>query len=222
VIAQAQPAHDDMRTVFGRPEFDRSPSWFSRAVGAVSRFFDHLPFGAALKFIVWVALALFIAFILYRFVMWAPGALDRWRTRDRGDHRVDDVVDELGVREPAEWGAEGAAFEQIEDWKEAIRCRYAEIVTAMLRLRRAVDEPGRTTGELRGDVTRSTPECAVAFGELTEIFEVVWFADREATRENHARLVHLADDVRNALGIPLAVAAAAGVTAGASPFGAPS
>ncbi len=222
MIAQARPAHDDMRTVFSRPEFDRSPSWFSRAVGALSRFFDHLPFGAALKFIAWVALALVIAFMLYRFIRWVPRALERWRNRGRRDHRVDDVVDDLGVREPAEWGAEGAAYEQIEDWKEAIRCRYAEIVTTMLRLRRAVDEPGRTTGELRGDVTRSTPECALPFGELTEIFEVVWFADREATRENHTRLVRLADDVRGSLGIPLGGTAAAGAMVGPPSFGAPS
>ena len=193
---------EDMVHVFSRPEFDRSPSWWSRATHAIGRIFDRIPFGTTGKFLGWILFALVVGYLGYLTFRAVVRAIARRRSRVKQDHVVDDVMEDMAARDPEEWRAEGLRHESIEDWKEAIRCRYAEIVVTLFRLGRAVDEPGRTTGELRADFARSTPSCAASFAEITEIFEVVWFADRAATRENHHVLVGLIGRIHQSLAAP--------------------
>ena len=180
-----------MVTVFSRPEFDRSPSLWTRSTHAVGKFLDWIPFGTTGRFLGWILLTLALGYLAYRLIAAATRAVRRWRDRPEQDHVVDEVVGDIAARDPDEWRAEGLEHAVVEDWKEAIRCRYAEIVATLFLFGRAVEEAGRTTGELRADVARSTPSCAAPFTEITSIFEVVWFADRAATRENHERLITL-------------------------------
>jgi hypothetical protein len=194
VTPPAGSPRDDLSEVLRRDEFDRSPSWISRVGHAIGRAFHAIPFGTVGQFLLWILLAVVAFFVVRAVVRGVMRALDRRRRRrDDDGNVVDDVVDDLAARSAGEWRADAMSSEAIEDWREAIRCRYAELVTTLFEQGRAVDQPGRTTGELRVDVARSTPACEGAFDEITEIFELVWFADRPATPDAHRRLVQLAE-----------------------------
>lgn len=198
---------DDMAEVFREPRFDRSPSWISRAGSAVRRgvhrVVDAVPFGTLGRFLAWIALALAVAFAVLIVGRAIRRAVARRRLAGGEDAILDDVLGDLDERSAEQWATDAHASEARRDWKEAIRCRYAEIVGTAFATGCAVAEPGRTTGELRRDVAAAREDCADAFAELTDIFELVWFADRAATSASHERVVELGDCIRPRLTGPV-------------------
>lgn len=74
---------------------------------------------------------------------------------------------------------------------EAVRCAYRAVV-ARLALGGAVEEvPGRTVGEYRAQVQQRRPDLLGPFGQASEVFERVWYAQRPAEQ----------DDVRTVVGV---------------------
>ena len=192
---------DDMTTVFREPRFDRSPSWVSRAASAVrrgvSRAIDAIPFGTLGRFLAWIAVVLAVIGVALIVIRAVRRAVARRRDRHGGAEPViGEVIDDLATRDADQWRAAASDYETEQDWKEAIRCRYAELVQAAFALGCAVNEPGRTTGEVRRDLAASCPECADAFAEMTDLFELVWFADRAATRRSHEHVLALGEWIR--------------------------
>jgi len=99
------------------------------------------------------------------------------------------------LRAAADWLAEAATCEANGDWRGALRCRYRALIAELAR-RGLVDEvPGRTSGEYRREVARSLPLVADAFGDATDLFEVVAYGDAPAGPDASARARGLSDRV---------------------------
>lgn len=200
-MASFASPRDDMTTIFRDPRFDRSPSWFRRVVSGirrgVGRAIDVIPFGTVGRFLVWIALTVAVVVAALLVGRAVRRAIARRRDRRGGAELViDDVIDELSTRDPGQWAAAASDHETQQDWKKAIRCRYAELVSTAFALGCALAEPGRTTGEVRRDVAASCPDCSDAFDELTDIFELIWFSDRPATRDAHERVIALGESIQ--------------------------
>lgn len=80
-------------------------------------------------------------------------------------------------RRASDWRSEAERFEAEGAWKEALRARYRELVRTLVDRHQLPDVPGRTTGELRGDLVATTPTAADAFDTACLTFELAWYAD---------------------------------------------
>ena len=58
-----------------------------------------------------------------------------------------------------------------------MRARYRELVRTLTDRRQLPDIAGRTTGELRGDLDRTTPAASSDFDAACLLFELAWYAD---------------------------------------------
>lgn len=84
-------------------------------------------------------------------------------------------------RSAAEFLADAERLEREQQWREAIRMRYAALLAELgasgfLRLR-----PGRTTGEYFAEVRSNLPVVTQPFGEATMLFESAWYGDVAST-----------------------------------------
>ena len=69
-------------------------------------------------------------------------------------------------------------------------------MVADLAARGVVDEvPGRTAGEYRTAVTRSTPAAAPDFSVATELFERAWYGAKPTGPDDSARFRELSERV---------------------------
>ena len=186
----------DMTDIFRRPEFDRSPSWWDRMWSAVGRFFKSLSFswlGPVGQFVLWLLLIVVVVAVgvfLWRHLR-RRGWRWPWRRRKRDETTVVPIEID-SVTDPDQLREERVGFVTDRDYKQAILVRYRELVATLMAARLVPVEPGRTTGELRGDVAATVPAAAGPFAEATDIFEVTWFADHPPTEEEYLRLDLLA------------------------------
>lgn len=181
--------------VFERPEFDESPSWIQRALDWISR---HLPsgsmggggFAGAAGSLVGYVLMILLGLVVVA-VVWV--VIRGWVKRSRHDEPDVEVDEEEPERTVGEWVAEAERFEAAGEWREALRCRYRELVGRLVDRGAAPPVPGRTTGELRIDVAATAPSAAGAFDEASTIFELAWYADLPTGEAENRRLRELSD-----------------------------
>lgn len=173
---------DRAREVFGRPEFHRDKSWVQRFFEWLGRQLERiLPdsvvggtgfsggFGGVVVWIILIVLLVGLLYAIYRLV--------RGRVR-RSRREPDEVLIEVEEhRSTGEWASAAEEFERDGNWKEALRCRYRELVSALVDRRAVGSLPGSTTGELRVEVTATMPDVAHDFDLASRIFELAWYAD---------------------------------------------
>ena len=117
-----------------------------------------------------------------------------WRpVRRRSVPEVSVSVEEH--RSSRQWRSEAERHEAEGNWKEAIRCRYRELVGALVELGCATEFAGRTTGELRVDIHERLGAMSPEFSEATELFELAWYADQPTGPADNARFRELAAEI---------------------------
>ena len=171
-----------MREVFERAEFRRSRSWPEKFLDWLGRRFGGggsggagSAWGGSIGSVVgWVAIvlaALGLAAIVYVVVRnWRPGVRRQRRARPTPAE-----IEEL--RTATEWASDADRLEAAGAWKDAIRCRYRELVARLVDAGAAAPLAGRTTGELRRDIAESAPDVSRDFSAATGLFELPWYAD---------------------------------------------
>lgn len=193
---------DQVREVMARKEFRYDKSLLDRIGDWISRQLDRLfggvegPAGGAAfgggagSLVAWlvivVALVAIVATVVYVL-----------RKRVRRPEPDEPVLDsEIEHRSPASrWRREAEHHEAAGEWKDALLARYRELVRTLVDRRQLPDVPGRTTGELRADLRRSTPEAAEPFDAATLLFELAWYADRPTAADENADFRRLAAEV---------------------------
>jgi hypothetical protein len=113
-----------------------------------------------------------------------------------GGSRVVVSVDDDEV----DWAAEVDRCEAEGRWREALRARYRLLVGDLARRQVIGDLVGRTTGELVGEVRRTSPSVAPPFAAATDEFEEAWYGGAAVTAADRDRFVGLADAARAAAG----------------------
>lgn len=188
-----------MREVFERSEFRQDRSWIERLLDWIARQLSRLgggggtapAYGGALgNVVMWIALTILVVFLV---------ALAWYVVRNRRSfRRHKPVAEEVDVTEqltPKEWRSAAEAHEAAGEWKEAIRCRYRELVARLVQRGVAPPQPGRTTGELRVDVAGSAPAAGSDFDRATLLFELPWYADAPTGPDENQRFRELAERV---------------------------
>lgn len=195
---------DRMREILERDEFLRRSNPISRFLERIGEWLDERfgapgvevdpsgsvwggPLGSVFLWLAAIVLLVGLAFVVRAVVRgWRP------RRRDDGpDVRVD--VDDL--RSPSEWASDADAREAAGEWKEAIRCRYRELVARLVEARVVSPLAGRTPGELRRDLAAAVPELAPTFDAASLLFELPWYADAPTGPDDNARFRALAAQV---------------------------
>jgi hypothetical protein len=98
-------------------------------------------------------------------------------------------------RSAREWASDAERLEAAGDWKGALRAHYRHLVRTLVDRGQLPDIAGRTTGELREDLERTTPAAADAFDTASLRFELAWYADLAADEEQVAELRAAAERV---------------------------
>jgi hypothetical protein len=167
------------RQEFQRPEptvLERARDWLGDRLDALVR---GLTGGGAGSAVGWTVLVLAVGALV-----WSVTRLGRTvRTDPSAAARIH--IDQ--GRTPAEWRDRAERLEAQGGWKEALRCRYRALLGDLVRAGVIEDVPGRTTGEYRREVERALPDGGAAFGEATELFEWVWYANQATGPDESAR-----------------------------------
>ena len=198
------PTREEIRhaaeQVFVRGEFRRNRTIVERILAWIR---DHLPHSSGptpaaggssglaqlVLYLLGFAVVVLLVWIVVRVV----------RTRVRRSVVEDEVDPEPHIdeeRTTAEWRSDAEVAESEGRWKDAIRFRYRELVAGLVEVGAVEPVAGRTTGELRADVARSSPAVAEAFSDASLLFEMPWYADRPTGPAENARLRELAGVVR--------------------------
>lgn len=139
----------------------------------------------------WVSLAVIavIAVVAIALVVWLMWG--RRNPRSRTNALLDDEPSTaLDHREAAErYAAEGR-------WAEAIRERLRAVARDLEERAVLAPRPGRTADELAAEAGEAVPELADALRAGVRIFDDVWYGDRPATADGHARLRDLDERLR--------------------------
>ena len=191
--------------IMSRPEFEYGPSWFDQLAEWIGkqleRLFGDLEVGEPAQggqflggighFVAWfliIAAAIaVIAVVIYVIVQrTAPRDVDDTpATESEIEHR----------RAAAEWRSDAERLEAEGEWKLALRARYRELVRTLTDRRQLPDVAGRTTGELRVDLERTTPSAATDFDTASLLFELAWYADVPTGPDESARFREAATSV---------------------------
>ncbi len=187
---------EKMREIFERSEFRRSKSWIERVLDWIGR---HLSpgevsggsgWGGSIGPVVgWVAivlLAIGLAVLIWYVIRNFTPRAKKVKKRQLTDVEIEEL------RTASEWASDADRLEASGDWKEAIRCRYRELVARLVDAGVAAPHAGRTTGELRIDVAERAPEVGTEFSRATGLFELPWYADVPTGRDENAEFKALA------------------------------
>ncbi len=204
----AELAHDTAQMVLARPEFQparpgllqRGLQWVLERIG---RFFETLDGGTgrvgAIVLVVVVA-------VLIGLVIWLLVTVRR--SRSLGEALSG------GVGRPAiDWAHEAAEHEAAGRWRDALRCRYREVLADLASVGIVQERPGRTAGEHLRDVADRLPAARGPFAAITAAFEAAWYGGTAVDAETVAQVVSDSAAVRAAAGLhaarPAAVASLA-------------
>ena len=164
--------------------------------------------GGGSQIVVWIFVAALVGLAIF--------LVSRLRLTGRPrDDDPDFIVDAEVARSEHEWLSEAERYEAAGQWKQALRCRFRALVSALIERGVVRDIPGRTTGEYRVEVTRNAPAVAGSFAGAAELFERAWYGDEPTGAAENAHFRSLADEA--VLG--LAVDASEPIPAGAAPGG---
>lgn len=198
---------DDVRDVMSGSEYDYSPSVVERVMewiaDQLAKLFDRTggqsggTFGGGIGALFgWlVIIAAVVAIIAV--VVWV--ILNRTRRAKTQSEPVTEAEVEHR-RRADEWMADAERLEAAGEWKEAMRARYRHLVRTLVDRRQLPDVPGRTTGELRDDLLRTTPDAAVPFDTCCLLFELAWYAGLPTGPDENARI---RSEARRVLGAPV-------------------
>jgi hypothetical protein len=197
-----QPTRDQIRhtatEVFGRGEFQQHRS-------LVERFMDWLQhllpsrsggggsFSAAGGLFYYLALFALLVLLVFLIVVVVRGV--RGRTRRQKLDDVDTTVDPEVARTVGEWRSEAERAEADGRWKDAILCRYRELVGELVERGAVRAIPGLTTGELRAELATSAPAELDPFSEATTLFELPWYARASTGPDENRRFRDLAGGI---------------------------
>lgn len=112
------------------------------------------------------------------------------------------VVSGPAGRRAQDWAADAAAHEAAGRWREALRCRYRELLAGLADAGLVTEVPGRTTGEYAAAVAAALPAAREPFGRLSRVFEEVWYGGRPAGPDALGAAAAAARTVRAAAGLP--------------------
>jgi hypothetical protein len=194
---------EQVREVMERPEFDYSPSWFERALDWIGEQLSNLfepgdevaggTFGGGIGALFgWLLIVLAVVALIW-VVVWA--VRKRLRLGRRADEEPVSPVEVEHRRRPEEWMADAERLEAEGAWKDAMRARYRNLVRVLVDRRQLPDVPGRTTGELRVDLDRTTPAAHDDFDTCSLLFELPWYGDVPTGPEENARFRAAAERV---------------------------
>lgn len=193
------PERDDVAEVMSRPEFayprsipERIGDWigermndlFNRAPPIDAPGAHAAPLGGGIGAILgWLlviaALVVVVVVVVLVIRRWVPKVRD---TPGSATH-----VDTEHRRAASQWASEAARYEAEGEWKLAIRARFRELVRTLVDRSQVADLPGRTSGELLADLTRTTPGSADDFHTTALLFELPWYADVTTGEAENAR-----------------------------------
>lgn len=182
--------------VLARPEFlEAQPTWFQRAQRVVfdfiARVLEAMAGGGRGSIIGTLTIIAVVVVLLYLIV--------RYTRTVRVDPRLVDVTGTSLGRSSADWAADAEACEAAGQWRDAVRCRYRELLAALAAAGLLSEVPGRTSGEYLSAFSDDVPDAAEAFAEATRRFEAAWYshaatsaADVDAFRDAAARTLDAA------------------------------
>jgi len=194
---------EDVREVMGRDEFSYEPSLVERVMDWIGEQLDKLfpdsePTQTGGNFtggigglVAWllivVAVVAVVAAIVYVVVrrIRTPESIEEEPTETEVEHR----------RAAAAWRSDALDHEAAGEWKQAIRARYRLLVRTLTDRGQLPEVPGRTTGELREDLARTTPTAGDDFDTASLLFELPWYADVATGPDENARFRAAAEAV---------------------------
>jgi hypothetical protein len=186
---------DRASEILSRPEFQRHKTLLERVLDWIGDQLSRFSFGVGggpgfagdLLGLVFLAGAVVLIALLVRSIR---------RTPRRPDLEPELSVEETARRSASAWRTDAERFEDERRWREAMRARYGELVRTLVDEGVLADLPGRTTGEYDRELSAARPVAADAFGELTALFEEVWYGGQAAASDQHQRFRALAAEVR--------------------------
>lgn len=183
--------------VLARPEYRLSrPSLLDRvwgwALDQLGRLLDAL--GAQGGALVGWAVVLAVLAVLMAVAVWFLRGV-------RADPDIVDPVTGATGRTGAGWAAEASGHEQAGRWREALRCRYRELIAELAAAGLVEEVPGRTTGEYLAALRVSLPGADPSATALTRAFEAVWYGNAPASRQDVQELRAEAGEVRRHAGL---------------------
>jgi hypothetical protein len=181
--------------VFGRSEFQQHESPLERFRDWLQHLFPTTSsgggsFNAAGGLFFYLAMFALLALLVFLIVVVVRGL--RGRTRRQKVDDVETTIDPEVARTVGEWRSEAERAEADGRWKDAMLCRYRELVGELVERGAVRAIPGLTTGELRGEVAKSAPDELDAFSEATILFELPWYARTATGPEENRRFRDLA------------------------------
>lgn len=99
------------------------------------------------------------------------------------------------TRSARAWLQEAEAHEREGAWRQALRCRYRELLATLVERRVVTDIEGRTSGEYRSEACARLPHIAEPFADATELFEAAWYGNEVIGPNDTVRFRALADRV---------------------------
>jgi hypothetical protein len=123
----------------------------------------------------WIVIGLLVALAVFLVWRWRGSAMPVRRRRDETDPLA--VSESQARRAPDEWLAEAERLEARQQWKAALRCRFRALVGELIERGVVRDLPGRTSGEFRIEVRRSSRAVAPPFAEAANLFDAAWYGD---------------------------------------------
>jgi hypothetical protein len=195
VPVSSEQARAAVRDVMARPEFDYSPSVLERISEWIGEQLSKLfapaetaaggSFGGGIGTLFGWLIMLAAVAALVVVAVWVIANRSR---RERGEDEEPLSPTEVEHRRRAdEWRSDAERLEAQGRWKEALRARYRHLVRVLVDRRQLPDVPGRTTGELRGDLAATTPDAVDEFDTCCLLFELAWYADVPTDAEGNAR-----------------------------------
>jgi len=193
------PTREEIRhaaaEVFTRGEFRRRKTLLDRVIDWIRAHLPHTNpprvstggssgLGSLVLYLIGVAVVALLLWIIVRVIRTRVG-------RRRVTAEIDPEPEIEEERSTAAWRADAERAEAEGRWKEAIRYRYRELVTRLVEIGAVEPIVGRTTGELRVDMDRSSPGVSASFGEASSLFELPWYADRPTGARENARMREL-------------------------------
>jgi hypothetical protein len=200
--AQEAPAdpvavRKEVRDVMSRPEFSYEPSVLERIQQWLSDLLDNLfpnsgagggGFAGGVGPV--VAWALIVAAVVAAVLAVVAVVRHRVPRAERDAPPTEAEIEHR--RSAAEWEGDAERFEREGRWKDALRARYRTLVRTLVDRRQLPDVAGRTTGELRGDLRRTTPAAEADFDSASLLFELAWYADVPTGEDENRRFRDLA------------------------------
>lgn len=187
---------EDVRDVMSGSDYDYSPSTIERArdwiADQLSKLFPEIDgpnaggtFGGGIGALIgWLVI---VAAVVAIIVVVAWVLLNRTR-RVKAESEPATEAEVEHRRRAKEWMADAERLEAAGEWKEALRARFRHLVRTLVDRRQLPDVPGRTTGELRGDLARTTPAGADPFDTCCILLELAWYAGLPTGPEENVRL----------------------------------